>query len=304
MPKLSILSIVMFFALSLLGLAACGAEATRALKAPAMEDRSLGSLDASVMDLEVNEEPPEASASQPARRRILETSMGLKVADLGVFAEKLRAALDQHGGWIESSDEDFGQYSRTGTWQVRFPVGKQEVVLAAVRAMGKLVRESTSSRDVGDQLVDLAARLKAQRQLEARFLQLLAGEEAKAGTLEQVLLIERELARVRTEIERLDARRLSLEQRADFGKLTVSAAIEEDRIREETDPAFGAKAATTWDRSTRNLVRAGETLLLALIALVPWLPLLLVIAFLIHRNLKRRDARRGRRDVVMPTGSD
>src|SRR5205823_10851551 len=69
--------------------------------------------------------------------------------------------------------------------------------------IGKLESVNVSAEDVGEEYVDVAARMANARRLESRLIDLLA---ARTGKLKDVLDVEQELARVREEIERYEGR--------------------------------------------------------------------------------------------------
>lgn len=71
-------------------------------------------------------------------------------------------------------------------------------------AGGRVARQAVESEDLTRQLIDTEARMRAMETLRDRLQQLLA---ARSGTLEQLLQVERELARVQGE---LDATRSAL----------------------------------------------------------------------------------------------
>lgn len=66
--------------------------------------------------------------------------------------------------------------------------------------------ERVSSRDVTEEVTDIDARLKNLRDLRGRFREVLS----KAEKIEDILNIERELARIQTEIDAIEGRRESL----------------------------------------------------------------------------------------------
>ncbi len=70
------------------------------------------------------------------------------------------------------------------------------------RRSGQWISESQNGEDVGNQIIDVEARLSNARNTERRLLDLL---QRRTGELEQVLAAEREIARVREEIERFVA---------------------------------------------------------------------------------------------------
>jgi len=78
---------------------------------------------------------------------------------------------------------------------------------------------SVSVADVGEEYVDVTARVANAKRLEQRLIDLL---DKRTGKLSDVLGVERELARVREEIERYEGRLRYLRTRASISTLTVS----------------------------------------------------------------------------------
>jgi hypothetical protein len=77
---------------------------------------------------------------------------------------------------------------------------------------------------VTDQIVDLDARLASARATEQRLTELL---RSRTGKLSDVLEVERELARVRLDIERLDAEKTNVGRRVSYA--TIGVTIVEER---------------------------------------------------------------------------
>ena len=74
------------------------------------------------------------------------------------------------------------------------------------------------SEDVSERFIDLQARLKSSLREEESLLSLLE----RTATVSEVLTVERELARVRSEIERFQGQLNFLERRVDLATITVS----------------------------------------------------------------------------------
>ncbi|HYU07980.1 MAG TPA: DUF4349 domain-containing protein, partial [Gemmatimonadales bacterium] len=81
---------------------------------------------------------------------------------------------------------------------------------------------NVSAQDVGEEYVDVTARMENARRLERRFIELLA---TRAGRLKDVLDVEQALARVREEIERYEGRMRYL--RAHTAMSTLSITVHE-----------------------------------------------------------------------------
>ncbi len=78
-------------------------------------------------------------------------------------------------------------------------------------------RKDISRQDVTEEFVDLEARLKAKRELENRYLELLA----KAKNVKEMLEIERELSQIREEIEAKQGRLNYLKNRVSLSSINL-----------------------------------------------------------------------------------
>jgi hypothetical protein len=114
--------------------------------------------------------------------------------------------------------------ARSLTATLLIPAGRFDESLAALKVIGRVTEETMRSDDVKEQIVDLDARLKNARTTEARLNELL---RTRTGALADVLAAEREVARVREEIERLDAERRNLGERITYASLNLH--VQEER---------------------------------------------------------------------------
>jgi hypothetical protein len=131
--------------------------------------------------------------------------------------ERAAAAL---GGWVSHSSLQLGEEQwRTARLEVKIPADRWEGLIAGLERIGELRQLTTATEDVGEQFVDLTAQLANARRLEERYLQLL---ENRTGTLEDLLAVERELARVRERIERTQGRLRYLGERVAVSTMVVN----------------------------------------------------------------------------------
>ena len=136
-------------------------------------------------------------------------------------------------------------------------------------------RISVNAQDVTAEWVDVEARLANHRRSEARLQALLAENTA---TLADVLQVERELARVRGEIESYEGRMRVLSDQVGLATLHLDVRVLAP-YEPYVAPTFGEEASRTF---TRSLMLLGDALrggALLAVALVPWLtpPLLLIL---------------------------
>jgi hypothetical protein len=113
--------------------------------------------------------------------------------------------------------------SRSLNATLRVPAGSLDAAIASLKRLGHVVAESRGGDDVTEQVVDIAARLANARNTEVRLTDVL---RQRTGKVSDVLEAEREIARVRGEIERLDAERKNLDKRVTYATLTLRVSEE------------------------------------------------------------------------------
>jgi hypothetical protein len=137
--------------------------------------------------------------------------------------DPMREAIERltadHGGRIGHLEQGGTAPSpRTLRATLRIPSARLDAALAALRALGRVTRESLSSEEVTDGYRDLRARIANSRREEQRLVELLG---RRTGDLADVLQVEQALARVRGEIERMEAQFRSLQDRVDLATIRV-----------------------------------------------------------------------------------
>src|SRR5207253_1956377 len=102
---------------------------------------------------------------------------------------------------------------------IKSPGAKYDQAVGSLSSIGKVETVNSQAEDVGEEFVDVSARVSNARRLEERLITLLA---TRTGKLEDVLAVERELARVREEIERYEGRLRYLRSRVALSSLSVT----------------------------------------------------------------------------------
>src|SRR5207244_6742889 len=104
---------------------------------------------------------------------------------------------------------------------LRLPADQLDSALAELKKMGRVESESQKGDDVTQQYVDLQARLTNARNTEQRLTDLL---RRRTGKLSDVLEVEQEVARVRGEIEQMEAERKTMSNQISFATLSLNIA--------------------------------------------------------------------------------
>lgn len=230
-----------------------------------------------------------AEASPPdgaIRRRIIyDAQIDLIIEDIDPAADRLAALVEQHRGYVAEQDLAGSPGDRrSGRWKVRVPVEGFEGFVAGVMELGELERNHRTSQDVTEQFYDVEARVRNKRVEEQTLTKIL---EERSGELEDVLKVEVELSRVRGEIEQLEGRLRVLDNLSSLATVTINL---KERVDYEpaapVAPTFRERVARAWEESVRGLRQLGESLVLWLVGVAPWLPLI-VVGVLVLRWLVR-----------------
>jgi flagellar motility protein MotE (MotC chaperone) len=251
----------------------------RARHAEALEAKSTGSAP----------QPSPAAAPQTAPMIAHSVSLTVQVRDLGASRTALEALLARHRGYAADLRVNTAEGSpRSLQSSLRVPDRELAAAIAELRALGRVETETQSGEEVTQLHADLVARLQNSRETEQRLRAIL---EQRTGKIEDVLEVEEEIARVRGEIEQMEADQKVLEHRVDFATIEL-------QLTEQYREQLGAQSASV-PMQIRNafvagLRHGGGTLLGILLFLeeagptaLIWLAILAVPGVLLWRRYRR-----------------
>ncbi|WP_164102941.1 DUF4349 domain-containing protein [Candidatus Laterigemmans baculatus] len=229
-----------------------------------------------------------AAAAQQARRIIYDTRLSLVVEDYQDFETQIVRLVEEYGGFVAHSETNRRFRDRqSGTWTVRVPVDAYSEFLTGVTSLGFAESRRENAQDVTEEFVDIEARIGNKRELEQRILTML---EERTGKLTDVLEIERELSRVREEIERMEGRLRYLSDRTSLATITIDCR-EEQEYTPPAAPTFASRVTRAWNGSLELLRIVSENLLVVLVAVAPWLLVAALPALLVWVIVRRRRRR-------------
>ena len=208
----------------------------------------------------------------------------IEVQTLDAAIQRVRQLAERLGGYVGNTTTQTGRgQTRSATLELKIPAARFDEALSGLSPLGDVESVNVNAEDVGEEFVDLTARTANAKRLEERLLALLS---ARTGKLDEVVQVERELARVREEIERLDGRLRYLKSRVAMSTLTVTVHEPATIMPPRVGPSVMAEAF-------RQAWRNGVEFIAALIASLGWLvPLsaLAAVFYLTWRRFGRRPA--------------
>jgi chromosome segregation ATPase len=141
--------------------------------------------------------------------------MYVEVTRLEPARARLEHALAALGGrvaYLRTNEDERAEYT------LRVPGDRLDALMDSVATLGEVETRTVSATDVTEQVVDAEARLAALRATRDRLRQLLE----RASTVQDVVTVERELARVQGDLESLERRLNTLRGQVAFSELSVS----------------------------------------------------------------------------------
>ncbi|RZJ60347.1 MAG: DUF4349 domain-containing protein, partial [Flavobacterium sp.] len=114
--------------------------------------------------------------------------------DLSATAVKVNAAVAKYRAQVQNDSENKSDYSFNRVMTIRIPAQNFDAFIGEIgKGVSYFDQKVISSQDVTEEYVDIEARLKAKKVLEARYLDLIG----KAKKVSEVLEIEKELSAIR-----------------------------------------------------------------------------------------------------------
>jgi len=235
--------------------------------------------------------PPASNnaAAAVARKIIHNATLDIVVEQFDDIPARIEELASKNGGFISKANVDTATgRSRHGTWTIRVPVERYRALMTAAGSIGILQHGVEDSREVTAEYYDLNSRLRNKEREEARLLEHL---DQTSKDLQQVLTLEKELARVRGESEQISGQLRVLKDVTALSTVTINVSEVEEYVPPQS-PTFVARIQQTWSNSFGALTALGQFVALTFVAVAPWLAVA-AIPVLLAVVMYRREQRRG-----------
>ena len=212
-------------------------------------------------------------------------SLSLVTKDFQSSRASLDAILVRHNGYAAELNTATPQNAaRSLEASLRIPAPQLPATLAELKSLGRVEGETQNGEEVTRQHGDLLARLKNSRETEQRLEAILT---QRTGKITDVLGVEREIARVRGEIEQMEAEQKNLEHRVDFATVNLRLSEEYKAKLDSPAPAISTLIGNAAVNGYRNVA---DTLLAIVLFFAEYGPVLIFWLFLfsIPARLVRR----------------
>ncbi|WP_235294962.1 DUF4349 domain-containing protein [Portibacter lacus] len=208
------------------------------------------------------------------RKLITEGALSFETSDLINSRKQILESVKKHGGYIASDQESNSTTTLSNDITVRIPSDKMDLFLAeATSGITKFDFKNINARDVTDQFLDLTTRIKTNRELESRFLEILQ----KANKVDELLQVERELGRIRNEIESQEGRLKLMNNQISYATLSIHF------YKKVSSPlSNGPQFARGFENGWKNLIQ----FIIGIVNLWPFI-IILIVALIGFRKWRK-----------------
>lgn len=226
------------------------------------------------MEVATNETVEHADMLPYSRMLIKNAHIRFELTNPTETNERIQQLLEQFQGYITEENEHEGANGKTlnGTIVIKVPSHNfdafMEELLIVVK---KFSSKNIYTEDVTAEFIDNEARLRVQRDVEARYLQILE----KAQTVSEILEVENELQNIRSSIETLEARQNYFKNQVAFSTISLVYFVN------------AHSTVSIFSRILDAFMEGGE-ILLGIISLWPLIIIIVVLVFIVRKILKKR----------------
>jgi hypothetical protein len=159
------------------------------------------------------------------RKIIRDADLTIEVDSTTKAQQQVTSIAETNGGFVVTSEakqrDNVDPAKRTIDIKlvIRVPSTQFNNALQQVEQLAtNMPQRNVTGQDVTEEFIDLEARIKTQKALELQFLDIMR----QAHKVEDALEVQRQIADVRTEIERLEGRKRFLESKSSLSTITVN----------------------------------------------------------------------------------
>jgi len=279
------------------------ANASAPAAAPLEQELGIGSSADSSLALKLADASGKAvtdagTTAQVTDRKIIQNAeIELSVRNVDDALNAINEAVRSSGGYVQENRVSGTRESgRQVNMTLRVPAGSYGSLLDLLASLGEQIDLRQWTNDVTEEYLDLEARIETG---EAHLAQLNKLYE-RSGSVSEMIELEREIARVTSDLESMKGRYNYLSNQVAFSTIRVNL-YEPGVPAPVRDPqTLGERVRDGFLQSWHNTVAMAESLLIALVAMIPGLLFLAVLAgvvggviWLIVRTRRGRGRRTG-----------
>lgn len=206
------------------------------------------------------------------------------VNDYNNARKKLAEVVARYHGDITGENEQRSELSWEMRMEIKVPAEKFDSCLEAISGNAQtLIEKTVSSEDKTAEYIDVAARMKAKKEVELRYLDILK----QAKSVKDILEVEEQLKGIREEVEASQARLQYIDQNVAMSTIHLSF-YQAFANTSPQGPGFFSRMFFSIKDGWNNVL----SFLIDLVGMWPGILVLTTVVILIRRYIKRRRQRK------------
>jgi hypothetical protein len=166
--------------------------------------------------------PVESPGALANRKLIRNATVELEIVSFDSAVQKITAIANEEHGYVATTDSEKQANGKLkGQIVVKMQPENLDRFLQKIRSLGELKNQALGTEDVTKAYFDIDSRLKNAHVMEQRLIDML---KTKTGKVSDLLQVEKELGRVREEIEKMQGELKYWDSQVQFATVTISLA--------------------------------------------------------------------------------
>src|SRR5436190_2923220 len=203
--------------------AAATVAAAKSAQAETAESDAFVAPENAAIGNEAAQTPPQTPAPVLSNQKLIRNATAdLEIISFDSAVQKITAFANEERGYVATTDSEKQANGKLrGQVVVKVLPEKLDGFLQKIRSLGELKNQTLGTDDVTKAYFDTDARLKNAHVMEQRLIEIL---KTKTGKVSDLLQVEKELGRVREEIEKMQSELKYWDSQVQFATVTISLA--------------------------------------------------------------------------------
>lgn len=235
-------------------------------------------------------------------KKIIENfTIGINTEHFDQSRQKLEELAQQSGGFISTFEvyagmhREKGTKTRTATITVKIPSENSAGYLDALHELGEIYNESKTMDDVTKEYTDIEIEIRNFEAAEKRYLALYQ----KAETIEDMLLVENELSRLRNLIDTRKANLLNYDYKVMYSTFYINLnEVIEIKPVVNVEPGMWERAKDGFIEGLNAIISGAQNAFVYLVSIIPALVLVIVLLLIVVGIILRLRKRQRRKQEL------
>ena len=216
-----------------------------------------------------------SDVSYQDRKTIQTADLNIRVQDVTKVADQLIALCNENGGYTVNSHIYREDERVSGKLVVKVPQVKLLSVITSISTLGEVTDKTINAQDVTEEYYDAQARLKVLKAKEERLLGLMD----ETTSINEIISVENELTKTRSEIEVLTGRLQYLTNATEYSQINITLAQGLPGAVKAPQGTLG-KAWQGLVGSLNGVITFASGTVIFIFSALPWLVVLVLLIFL------------------------